>query len=404
MSRISVAWHKTMIAAEKQAIKTELDAALAKGGEEARREKALEAIRELEDDITPKGKLRRFIYIVSLLFHYRQGSGLGLPQVRKLADVAEAILRTQGVQPGVSTLAFLYGELHVALSQIYRKEGQHWVAAWEQNLSGHLSQRDPIGGAGFQALATGIQSARLGHSRLAVKSFVDAEAHGLPPSLHVRSRLERTRALRLAGDLAAAHALAAESAILPDISDAEKRELAWEQLCCRAQEAGDIAPLMAAVRRGKSHYEYGYVLEASFWARSVETKQWLERVPKVKSITRNPALKPPQTGLFHKCAAMLEECYQYRVPFDVRLNQLGKILPRISQLVTMDKELLVWSSMARWLARSRAFTLAAFALGEYQALSLKLTAGKKRDALGVLGDVLERDWFRGMEADIDAAA
>ena len=51
------------------------------------------------------------------------------------------------------------------------------------------------------------------------------------------------------------------------------------------------------------------------------------------------------------------------------------------------------SAVARWLARGRKYVYASLILGEYEGLSLRLSQGTQRDALGIVGDLLGACWY-----------
>ena len=103
--------------------------------------------------------------------------------------------------------------------------------------------------------------------------------------------------------------------------------------------------------------------------------------------------KAKEYGYFYNCADTIDKCYDYQIPYILRIKMIGKILPQVRKVVSMDKELLVWAASARWLSRSKAFSLAAMALSEYRALSLRLSQGAQQDVLNIMGELLERDWY-----------
>lgn len=397
MLRAKVQWSKQQIEKQKAIIKTELGIILKTDGPKKRLHHILGQIRETKDASSPSEQLRCYIFIVSALIHHERYGGLSLSQVQKLAAVAHAILQVQGVQPIKSLLAYLYGEVHLAVSQVYRKEGVHWMAAWEQQMAAYLSGTPSEEEKAFQLLSTGIRALRLGLGPLAAGSLAVAKEK-LSDRARVRGAIDYVRSLRFGGDRVGAEKVASECLKWTFLSPEERQELQWEILCGKLPSSGDIGPIIASVSRKGLHHQYVYVIEAFLWSRAVPTNQWIGRYPSVKSLAKDRNMIPPSRSLFYKCAVRLQKCYDYQVPFPVRLRQLGKMLPKIRQLVTIDQELLVWAATARWLTRSRCFALATLALNQYRNLSFGLSGGANSDALGVVSDLLERDWFKENDA------
>jgi hypothetical protein len=55
----------------------------------------------------------------------------------------------------------------------------------------------------------------------------------------------------------------------------------------------------------------------------------------------------------------------------------------VHEVLTVDKELLVWAAAARWLGRNRVRVLADAARLSYEALCLRLSGGRSHDTLGL---------------------
>ena len=81
-------------------------------------------IKELDVAQDPRSFLKRFILIISALFHHIRYGGLSRKQISDLTEMAYAILRVSGIKPGKSQVSFLYGELHMALSEIHLSNGE----------------------------------------------------------------------------------------------------------------------------------------------------------------------------------------------------------------------------------------------------------------------------------------
>lgn len=392
MLRSKVQWTKKQIEQEKLAVRSELEKALREGGAKRRLQYILSEIRQLKEAELPGEQLRCFIFVISALVHQERFGGVPLKQVQRLVTIAYALLQIQGIEPITSLLAFLYGEIHLSLSQVYRKEGLHWMAAWEQQMATYLSGKTPDTVTSLQKLSLGIRALRLGHGGLAVQAMLDAKP-GLAEASWFRCQIDLIRSLRFAGEFDLAKQGITDSLRNPSLRPEEKQELMWEEMCLNIPREEDVFPLLHAVKKDRTHHDYSYLVEAFLWTRAVSTKKWVDRFPSLRSLARNPKLKAPTRTLFYKCAVMIQRCYDYEIPFPVRLRQLGRVLPKLQKLVTIDQELLVWAAVARWLTRSRCFPLAALALSEYQSLSNRLSNGRNPDALGVMKDLYARDWF-----------
>ena len=86
----------------------------------------------------------------------------------------------------------------------------------------------------------------------------------------------------------------------------------------------------------------------------------------------------------HNLGRLVDQLREQREEY---ARKLGQQLTRVSQLPSVDTELLVWAAAARWLARNRMEGLGALTLQEYRALSLRLSSGAHVDVLGLLPDL-----------------
>jgi hypothetical protein len=364
-----------------------------KGGVDAKLGAIFTGITNLADDPTPLGQLRRYVFCMSGLVHHQRFGGLKDSQVRRLSEIAFTILKTQGITAQSSRLGFLYGDLHLVLSQIYRTSGRLWEAAWAQQLARRLSKSAAGRGRGFQAMAAAVRALRLAHGRVAELEYRSAEALAESAEAAVNAGLGRLKTLRLMGRHAEVRELASALGARADMAEEQRTELAWEILCNQAQVDGDLGPLVRAVRRGEPHHTADYLLEAFYWTRAVSSTQWLEALPKVKTMARSPGLKPQRHGHFFRFAQALEDAYDAEIPFELRLHRLGDLLAEARELISVDKEMLAWAAATRWLARAHSFSLATLTMAEYHGLGRKLTDGRLADPLGVLDDLASKAWY-----------
>jgi hypothetical protein len=346
-----------------------------------------ERIRDLDSDDTALGQLQRFITIIAVFLHHERFGGLTDRVIGGLTRVAEAILKTQGIQEKSSRLAFLHGELHLALSQVYRKDGKHWLAAWEQQLGYYSAKIDPAGGLAFQALAMGNRMIRLGNGPTALRLFTLAETSEPKPSVFERARINRILTLRLLTRCDEAANLASDSLKITTLHPEIRKEVIWENAVRTALQSGSLAPVCSLVSQGSTHHDASYLIEAGLYAKVFAQRAWMERLPKMKYLARKPNMHPQRLGYIFRCAAQLDDCYDYEIPIAVRLRKLGEILKNTNRLISVTGELLVLAAAARWLNRAHASDLATLVYDEYRALSMRLTGGQKDDSLGIISDI-----------------
>ena len=98
-------------------------------------------------------------------------------------------------------------------------------------------------------------------------------------------------------------------------------------------------------------------------------------------------------GFFYEACGVIERCYDGEIPLPFRLKDLGEVLARAAELVTVDKELFLWAAASRWLARIKSFALGKTTLNQYEGLSLRLSDGRDHDVLRCMRDMLERGWY-----------
>lgn len=385
-------WTQSTLREEKDKIRTELQKVESEGGHAARLAHALEQVSSLEKDSSGRGQLQRYIYVVSALVVHERAGGLSAIQVRRLEEVARAILTVNGIPSQRSPLASMHHELGRVTSQIARRMGEHWKSLWTQQLA---TQTQSLGEASAQdALGFAIRWHRLGLISYALEGYEAALAKGLNETLETRARIGRILALRLSGAPEKARSEAAAVLADPKLHPDLRREYSWQSLCAETQLSGDLSAISVATLRGGEHFGSEYRIEASLWVRSASAQRWMERLPSIEYLPKlhGHSKRDPE----FQAALALEHAYDTSLPLDRRVRQLGETLTLAKKLTNLETELLVWTAAARWLARSRLHMLAAVCLREYEALSRRATNGKSPDVLGVVADLLAKPWYRSM--------
>ena len=391
-------WQIKNIDEAKRRIKAQLDSIQEKAGERQRFQAIQQGIRQLESSTEPKDLLDLYVYIVSALVHHKNFGGLNPSQIRKMTSLAYQILQMQDIQPETSQLGFLYGEIHMALSQIHRISGEHLTAAWEQQFSQHVSRKHPPGGPHYQALASAIRSMRLGQVHRALENYILAAEDTTNRRRIWTARLGQIRCLRLMQQFEEASQLIRSMFdsinIHDEASERFQLELHWEKICIDASKEANLDAMIQAVNRKSSHYQAVYLVEAHLWSLAAPQRRWQGRLPKVATILRNKKLQSKDLGFFVKAAQQLEECHDSQIPLVVRVRALGHIIGDLHHFIAIDRQLLFYIAAARWLARIHSPELASIMLGEYEGYSLKITRGHCNDVLNLAGDILDRPWFR----------
>jgi len=388
-------WTTPMVASVKAAVKVELDAVpgFGPGKRRVRLDFALAQARRLEDATTSVDRLRCFVYLISALVHHERFGGLPPRQVGRIAKLASAILLVERVPTKKSRLSFLHGEVQIVLSQIARRQGDAWKAAWQFEAALLATRASPLmGDAAYRALATAIRALRLGQAQYALVNYSRSETLTENPKHWQLARIGRIRSLRLAGELERSAALSLDTLTRSDLTLETKNELAWEEVCRQVTGEGDLAPMLAAVQLGQAHEAPSYFLEAMLWAKAAPQRQWDDKLPSIRMLDRRLKGKPKAGDFLYSAVAQLERSEDTTVPILFRLERLGEILANRQALLSIDKELLLLAASCRWLARVAAFSLATLTLNEYTALSMKLSNGAQRDVLNLVHDIQERPW------------
>lgn len=388
------AWSKKLVEREMMRIRDELQDVESRVGPKGRLEAILRGIHETKDELSRMGNLRCYIYVVSALTHQTRHGGLKTKQLESLVALAHALLKIQGVTPITSKIGFLYGYVHLSLSQIHRNDGKPFPSAWEQGLSHYLSLRSPVGGEAYQALSTGIRSLRLGHADLAIEQFKIALKGDLSDYHKARCYLEIIKAYRLSARLDEAEALEPEIA-KATLSPEERAEVTWERNCRKAVRTGDIDVLISAIKNGRPHSDPSYAREVFFWTRATRSRKWLTRFSTIRSFVSYTGVGIKKRDFMFECIKTLEQCYDSDIPLVIRLRNLGKSLNSRSKLFNVDIELLFLATSLRWLFRSRSYGLAKLVAYEYRSYCLKLSGGRSGDVLGFAQDILSHPKIQG---------
>ncbi len=355
---------------------------------------------ETEQKCSHDSDLKQVIYIISALVHHERFGGLTPRQVQQFTDKAYALLQINSIKPGTSKLSSFFGELHLVRGQIFRKLGDHWIAAWEQQFGLQQAKALPPGGLGFQSLVIANRSLRLGNTKVALHYYSKAKKEGINEFQTQRANIGILRALRLSYDLREAEKFSKHLLQDVNIDEKIKEEITWEAVCRHVTETKDLKTMLRIIRKKASHHVASYIWECFMWASSVNEYQSLKRTLKLRNFAKNNKINLKPLGLQVECGLTIERCYDYDYPLTKRYHDLGQILSQSDKLLNIDKQLLLWTAASRWLARCKSFALSTLVLNEYRAMSLRLTDGNRQDVLGIVSDLYEKPWYLNEQAQV----
>ena len=152
--------------------------------------------------------------------------------------------------------------------------------------------------------------------------------------------------------------------------------------------------MINATRRGEPLHESVFIIEQVLWGLCMPKREWLTEIVDLAALGRNKMKLVANLGLYFDVVASIQNAYDPSTPLEMRLDSLGSWLRRTPELVSIDKELMVWLAAARCLVRMRAYEQAILCLGQYERLSMTVSSGQTPDGLGLAQDLLHAEWFK----------
>lgn len=383
-------WQLKQVEAVRQAVFRHLDIAFEDAGIEARLTAALAAVADSGRAFTPEAQLERLIYVIAALAHHGRWGGLSDRDAKQLAQIAEAILLTHGVDKTSSTLSVLWGELHFARSQALRLAGRTWESFWEQHLAHQASRRAPVGTSAFHSLASGLRALRLGMLDIATSALARAAEADLPERNREQAMLGHVQAVRLAGKHEEARSHLDKLLSSHRLSLLARRDAAWETLVQDAVASGNLNAMTKAVGPHGDHRHGTFALEAFLWTRAAQSRQFEERLPGIRALRGVCGDVLSQAPAFRVCftaCSYIDDAYDPERPLHLRTRALGTCLHDASLLPSLDKELLLRAAACRWLYRAKQLEFAAFVFADYEMRCRQLSAGTNADVLNLLSDI-----------------
>ena len=385
MAQRTTGWTEKKAHQYKIDIKRELDTIEESHGVDGRWVQIQKQIRDLTEGGAEQNDLKVLIYVLSGLVLQGRSRILKPGELRQLIQLGYKISSKHKLDHKTSRLSFIFGEFLMILGQIERAQGDHWQALWCQYTGFKVIRQRPDYSENFQIFTMANRYFRLGHIKRALASYEEVQASLSGANLR-QCLVNQARGLRLINNFNAAEEKRRE---ILDTTDESIRnqliiELDWESMVTTAMQTHDLSAIMTSIRKSKPHYESGYIIEATMWALSSPSKNWLERVPKLKNLSRNKSLTLDRSDQFYRIASFLQQSYEANDAFAARLDELGKLIPTFSQCVNIDKELLCWLAAYRWLIRFKCDDMAHVCLAEYRKICFLISDGDNLDLLNCI--------------------
>ena len=334
--------------------------------------------------------MRRYIYTITALIHHAQFGGLAQKEIQDLSRLAFSTLNVVGVPETSAPNSFLYEDIHRAIAAIHRTEGDYWLSIWEHESAKRSSDFNNPHRMALLNLGTGIRWIRLGMLGKGIEIIGQSLKAGLDRDNDIRARINLAKALRLSGRSESAEDMIDKTLTETDLSEDVRAELEWERLLLQSAKTRSVRPIADAIRsRGAFAKRPPYVLEGFFWLSASSEIKFREQLPGVTALTRIRRSVDQADELFAEHALCLTEVYDADIPLGARLQKLGTTLSQASQLLSLDRELLLWAAATRWLMRIRNSDLMAITLNRYQQLSASATGGAATDTLQLFAENLK---------------
>ncbi len=386
-------WTVSDIDAVKKETRSELEQYATAHGQRAKLKYIFQRVNELSESTDSDSLLRTFVYVISALIHHLRQGGLQEREIERLAHIGRNCLRLQGVVPGRSKTSFLHGELHMALSQVFAHEGNLWRASWDQLVAKLATRDEPVGGIVFHELSLGRRNLRLGYGDATLRNFSTAVQHAIGEEQQILCKISLAKALRLTGRRDDAASIVADLLRCEALTDEQRVELEWEVAWGRLAEQKQLRELVQMVGPKGRHQSGAYVSEAKLASFAVQEREFEARFARVSTYKSRGVMTPSGLGVFFHCLVAIEDCYDKGIPSTNRLDTVANLLEQSSSIVSIEKELLFLAATARWLARSNFREFSIQVLSRYRSLSWSLSSGRNADVLGIVEDLMERDWF-----------
>ena len=294
---------------------------------------------------------------------------LSASDLNKCQDIAATLINMVTTPGSPIHNHSYYSALQRCKAEIAVSSGKNWRSLWHELLSFYADQSERSRLAAF--------ALRRGHAETCLQILSDSES---ADELDPEEEFLKIKACLLS-DL--------EPAQFSELlhRNAAKPYLPWAKAVLTVKATGDLRDLSRLVRTDPNFATSYYLLQFQLWAFAVKSRRWQKNLVRLASLKKRKGIEISGQKPIVKFLQVIEECYDYERPLTNRLERLGESLERISEVETIDEELLAWAAAARFLWRSRAKSMALVCQSEYQKICLCLSRGQSADTLGLLGDI-----------------
>jgi len=129
-------------------------------------------------------------------------------------------------------------------------------------------------------------------------------------------------------------------------------------------------------------------------------RKWLDRLPRVKSMLARQEAESARNP-FYGWIKSFERLHETEIPYVERLKTAGELFTGSDRIVSIDKQIIALAALGRFLARNRSYDFASLVLGKLELLSFGIPNGLQHDASGLITDLLQEKWYRGLSKEED---
>ena len=287
----------------------------------------------------------------------------------------------------------LQATFYLTLAKVESNHGHFWNALTYSSFAFGINARVQPGGKVNGLIDQGSNHLRLGFGAAAKNSLRLAVEAGEGRQKQLAAFL-LSKARRLC-DLEDPSQLNSESETAQTSPSPEiQQEYIWENICKYTTISGRLNRVIAAAKKGGTHYESSYVLEAKLWTYSIPSSHNRKQLAKLSTLARDKNLQFATISPIYKNLLTLEEAYDSLRPLAARMEKMSQALERVSQLILIDHAQLFMIAACHWFKSEKLYTPALACILRYEQISLSLTDGRSKDHLGISKTLTKQKWFR----------
>jgi hypothetical protein len=352
---------------------------------------AVEEMTRLGSNIqVPEDHLQVVVWALHALFNVARVGSMSTQEIATLNRIAT--LNLKAVQPCLdsSEMRALRRDLALATSQVHRRFGDGWTAAWEL-----VRVRRMVAGSniepGVHELGLARQLFRLGMVPAAHAICQDLVKVDLELKQAIQLRLLMLQISRISGDAEGMLLLADQwkteepfQSVFASPSNHLDvvQEWDWHLACASFVLNRDLMPILKMVGFGGSHCTASYIIEAFLWATSFDVRMRRTKVRKMRGLIKDTALGAAREGALYKCAVALENAMEQELDVETRAEFVWESVTETSKLQSVEQELLVLACGSRILRSLHLPDAALLIRARYESLCRSITDGARLDTLG----------------------